>query len=579
MRPHGHRRPAIRINSVSKTYAGGKLALDDVSVEVPRGQIFGLLGPNGAGKSTLINILAGLVVKSAGTVNIWGFDIDEHPRNAKRSIGIVPQEILFDPFFTPREALEIQAGLYGIPRAGRQTDALLAAMHLTDKADAYARTLSGGMKRRLLVAKAMVHSPPILVLDEPTAGVDIELRRQLWAYVRELNASGVTVVLTTHYLEEAEELCDRIAIIHHGRVVANEPTRQLVAKAQEKAVVVTFDHDIDSVPTNACFENINLARRTDDRDHLSQGQGECRPGARGRRARRFGDRRRPDARARPRGRVPQPGQRTGRMSATADVLVVGSGAAGLTAALNLAEDRKVSVIAKGSLGEGATGWAQGGIAAVLEEGDSFESHINDTMIAGAGLNDREVVEYVVEGAPRAIQRLIDLGVPFANEGGALHLTREGGHSHRRIVHVADATGAAIQQALEKAALKHPNITLIPDMVAVDLITGPPRDELLDQRRGSRALRLQSPQEAGRGADRTRDRSRDRRGGADLSLFDRPARSDRRWDRHGLARRLPHLEHGIHAIPPDLPLQSAGQELPHHRGGSGGGRPSEDPGHG
>ena len=250
--------PAIRIDSVSKTYAGGKLALDNVSVEVPRGQIFGLLGPNGAGKSTLINILAGLVVKSAGKVDIWGFDIDQHPRNAKRSIGIVPQEILFDPFFTPKEALEIQAGLYGIPPAERQTDVLLAAMHLTDKADAYSRTLSGGMKRRLLVAKAMVHSPPILVLDEPTAGVDIELRRQLWAYVRELNANGVTVVLTTHYLEEAEELCDRIAIINHGRVVANEPTRELVAKAQEKAVVVTFDHDVDSVPTNACFENIHL---------------------------------------------------------------------------------------------------------------------------------------------------------------------------------------------------------------------------------------------------------------------------------------------------------------------------------
>ena len=250
--------PAIRIDSVSKTYAGGKLALDNVSVEVPRGQIFGLLGPNGAGKSTLINILAGLVVKSAGKVDIWGFDIDQHPRNAKRSIGIVPQEILFDPFFTPKEALEIQAGLYGIPAGQRKSDELLAAMHLTDKADAYSRTLSGGMKRRLLVAKAMVHSPPILVLDEPTAGVDIELRRQLWAYVRELNANGVTVVLTTHYLEEAEELCDRIAIINHGRVVANEPTRQLVAKAQEKAVVVTFDHDVETVPTNACFENIHL---------------------------------------------------------------------------------------------------------------------------------------------------------------------------------------------------------------------------------------------------------------------------------------------------------------------------------
>jgi ABC-2 type transport system ATP-binding protein len=224
---------AIRIDSVSKTYAGGKLALDNVSFDVPRGQIFGLLGPNGAGKSTLINILAGLVVKSAGRVNIWCFDIDEHPRNAKRSIGIVPQEILFDPFFTPKEALEIQAGLYGIPREERKTDELLSAMHLTDKADAYSRTLSGGMKRRLLVAKAMVHSPPILVLDEPTAGVDIELRRQLWAYVRQLNAQGVTVVLTTHYLEEAEELCDRIAIINHGKVIANEPTRTLVAKAQE----------------------------------------------------------------------------------------------------------------------------------------------------------------------------------------------------------------------------------------------------------------------------------------------------------------------------------------------------------
>src|SRR5688572_19851807 len=250
--------PAIRIESLSKTYAGGKLALDDVSFDVPRGQIFGLLGPNGAGKSTLINILAGLVTKSSGRATIWGFDIDQHPRNAKRSIGIVPQEILFDPFFTPREALEIQAGLYGIPPSDRQSDALLAAMHLTDKAGAYARTLSGGMKRRLLVAKAMVHSPPILVLDEPTAGVDIELRRELWNYVRTLNEKGVTVVLTTHYLEEAEQLCDRIAIIHRGKVIANEPTRELIAKTQEKAVVVTFERDIDQVPTAPCFENIAL---------------------------------------------------------------------------------------------------------------------------------------------------------------------------------------------------------------------------------------------------------------------------------------------------------------------------------
>ena len=254
--------PAIRIESLSKTYAAGgvpaKQALDDVSLNIARGQIFGLLGPNGAGKSTLINILAGLVVKSGGKATVWGFDIDDHPRNAKRSIGIVPQEIIFDPFFTPREALEIQAGLYGIPKKERKTMELLGAMHLTDKADAYARTLSGGMKRRLLVAKAMVHSPPILVLDEPTAGVDIELRQQLWNYVKMLNGQGVTVVLTTHYLEEAEQLCDRIAIIHHGKVIANEPTRQLIAKAQDKSVIVTLDRDLAEVPTSACFENIGL---------------------------------------------------------------------------------------------------------------------------------------------------------------------------------------------------------------------------------------------------------------------------------------------------------------------------------
>ena len=254
--------PAIRIHELSKTYTSKgsepKRALDRVSFDVPRGQIFGLLGPNGAGKSTLINILAGLVVKSSGTAEVWGFDIDKHPRNAKRSIGIVPQEILFDPFFTPREALEIQAGLYGVPKAERITDALLAAVHLTDKAHAYSRTLSGGMKRRLLVAKAMVHSPPILVLDEPTAGVDIELRRQLWDYVRGLNRQGVTVVLTTHYLEEAEQLCDRIAIINHGKLIANEPTRELVARAQDKAVVVEVDRDIANPPDASCFERIDI---------------------------------------------------------------------------------------------------------------------------------------------------------------------------------------------------------------------------------------------------------------------------------------------------------------------------------
>ncbi|UZK68557.1 ABC transporter ATP-binding protein [Sphingomonas sp. S1-29] len=249
---------AIAIEHLSKTYAGGKQALDDVSFVVPRGQIFGLLGPNGAGKSTLINILAGLVNKTAGTASIWGFDIDAHPRNAKASIGIVNQEITFDPFFSPAETLDIAAGLYGVKKADRRTMELLRAMALEDKANAYARTLSGGMKRRLMVAKAMVHSPPVLVLDEPTAGVDIELRQQLWAYVRHLNDQGVTVVLTTHYLEEAEQLCDRIAIINHGRLIANEPTRALVGMAQEKQVIVTVDRDVAAAPSAACFQKIEL---------------------------------------------------------------------------------------------------------------------------------------------------------------------------------------------------------------------------------------------------------------------------------------------------------------------------------
>jgi ABC-2 type transport system ATP-binding protein len=249
---------AIEIDSLSKTYRGGKRALDEVSFEVPRGQIFGLLGPNGAGKSTLINILAGLVNKSGGRARIWGFDIDENSRNARASIGIVNQEITFDPFFTPYETLEITAGLYGVPKTRRLSMELLRAVHLEDKARAYSRTLSGGMKRRLMVAKAMVHSPPVLVLDEPTAGVDVELRQQLWAYVREFNDRGVTVVLTTHYLEEAEALCDRIAIINNGRLIANQPTRELVGMAQEKLVEVTVDRDLAATPENACFQKIEL---------------------------------------------------------------------------------------------------------------------------------------------------------------------------------------------------------------------------------------------------------------------------------------------------------------------------------
>jgi ABC-2 type transport system ATP-binding protein len=251
---------AIAIRDLSKTYAGGKQALRGVSFDVPRGQIFGLLGPNGAGKSTLINILSGMVRKTGGAAEIWGFDIDADPRNAKNSIGIVPQEIVFDPFFTPIETLELVAGLYGVPKGQRRSMELLEAVGLADKAHAYARTLSGGMKRRLLVAKAMVHSPPIIVLDEPTAGVDIELRQQLWSYVKSLNERGVTVVLTTHYLEEAEQLCDRIAIINHGQLIANKPTRELVDMAREKVVVVTTDADISAIPEHGVFEKVELAR-------------------------------------------------------------------------------------------------------------------------------------------------------------------------------------------------------------------------------------------------------------------------------------------------------------------------------
>jgi ABC-2 type transport system ATP-binding protein len=280
--PEPARQPAIAIRGLVKRYAGrrgvpGKLALDGVSFDVPEGGIFGLLGPNGAGKSTLINILAGLVKKTAGAAEIWGFDIDADRRNAKASIGIVPQEIVFDPFFTPFEVLEIQAGLYGVPKADRISGKLLEAVHLTDKADAYARTLSGGMKRRLLIAKAMVHSPPVLVLDEPTAGVDVELRQQLWHLVRELNRRGVTVVLTTHYLEEAEQLCDRIAIINHGRLIANQPTRELVGMAREKKVVLTLDRDLADAPQHPAFVKSErtgerIVEITYDKDRMNAGE-------------------------------------------------------------------------------------------------------------------------------------------------------------------------------------------------------------------------------------------------------------------------------------------------------------------
>lgn len=234
---------AIEITGLRKTYAAqgrsaAKEALKGIDLTIPTGSIFGLLGPNGAGKSTMINILAGLVNKSAGKVVIWGFDQDVNPRQSRASIGVMPQELNMDPFFTPRASLEVQAGLYGVPKSERWTDELLALVGLTDQANAYARNLSGGMKRRLLLAKALVHRPQILVLDEPTAGVDITLREMLWNNVRRLNESGMTIILTTHYLEEAEEMCDEIAIINHGELIIKDRTEALLGRMDGKTLVL-----------------------------------------------------------------------------------------------------------------------------------------------------------------------------------------------------------------------------------------------------------------------------------------------------------------------------------------------------
>lgn len=235
---------AIEITDLRKTYdaagAAPKDALKGIDLTIPRGSIFGLLGPNGAGKSTLINILAGLVIKTSGQVKIWGFDQDVNPRQSRAAIGVMPQELNLDPFFSPRGALEVQAGLYGVPRKDRRSDEILDLIGLTDKADAYARTLSGGMRRRLLLGKALVHDPQILVLDEPTAGVDIELRQMLWANVRKLNEErGMTIILTTHYLEEAQEMCDEIAIINHGEVAVRDTTQNLISRMDTKTLLIT----------------------------------------------------------------------------------------------------------------------------------------------------------------------------------------------------------------------------------------------------------------------------------------------------------------------------------------------------
>jgi len=216
------------------------------------------LGPNGAGKSTLINILAGLVIKTSGEARVWGHDIEREMRNARLSIGVVPQELNIDPYFTPKELLEVQAGFYGVKKSERRTAEVLDAVGLADKADAYARSLSGGMRRRLLVAKAMVHSPPVLILDEPSAGVDVDLRRQLWERVTEMNRQGITVLLTTHYLEEAQALCDTIAIINHGRLIACEPTKDLISRLDTKEITVTLDRDIDGIPETLSPYDVDL---------------------------------------------------------------------------------------------------------------------------------------------------------------------------------------------------------------------------------------------------------------------------------------------------------------------------------
>jgi ABC-2 type transport system ATP-binding protein len=260
------RRNAIEIRGLRKVYGGrgrapSKEALKGVDLDVPQGSIFGLLGPNGAGKSTLINILAGLVIKTSGTVRIWGFDQDVNPRQSRAAIGVMPQELNIDPFFTPRAALDVQAGLYGVPKDQRQTDEILGLIGLADKAEAYARTLSGGMRRRLLLGKALVHRPQVLVLDEPTAGVDIELRQMLWDNVRKLNAQGMTIILTTHYLEEAEEMCDEIAIINHGEVVARDSTAALLGRLDAKTLVIYPESPAEIDPVLP--EGVDLAHRPD----------------------------------------------------------------------------------------------------------------------------------------------------------------------------------------------------------------------------------------------------------------------------------------------------------------------------
>jgi len=243
-----NKKNVLSVKNLNKIYnsknSNSVNALNNLNLDVKEGEIFGLLGPNGAGKTTFINILAGTVIKTSGEVNVWGFNLDKNPRQVRASIGIVPQEVVLDPFFSPKKLLELQAGLYGVKKKERITDSILKLVSLDKQANSYARSLSGGMKRRLLIAKALVHQPPIIFLDEPTAGVDVELRKNLWENVKSLNNQGVTIILTTHYLEEAEKMCNRIGILNKGKLVALDSTKNLLNKIQTKKVTFNINKKI-----------------------------------------------------------------------------------------------------------------------------------------------------------------------------------------------------------------------------------------------------------------------------------------------------------------------------------------------
>ena len=241
---------AIKVKNLIKKYNNDSVALNIEDLNIPHGSIFGLLGPNGAGKSTFINILAGLTIKNSGSIKICEIDIDSNPKTSRAMIGVVPQEINIDPFFTPIEILDIQAGFYGIRKKEMKNKEILEELNLSEKANAYSRSLSGGMKRRLMVAKAMVHNPPVLVLDEPTAGVDVELRKKLWTYIKKLNSQGITIILTTHYLEEAEKLCDHIAVINKGKLVACDKKDTLLSLIDIKEIQIKLSQPLLKVPKN-----------------------------------------------------------------------------------------------------------------------------------------------------------------------------------------------------------------------------------------------------------------------------------------------------------------------------------------